>query len=66
MEISSTTDGPRFFDLEKSVLDTNVKISKDGFSRLQQEEVDGLEKEGSYVRNPNLAIPGAAAELVQD
>ena len=44
MEISSTTDGPRFFDLEKSVLDTNVKISKDRFSRLQQEEVDGLEK----------------------
>jgi hypothetical protein len=38
-----TADGPRFFDLEKSVLDTE-EISKDEFSRLQQEELDGLEK----------------------
>jgi RIO-like serine/threonine protein kinase len=39
-----TADGPRFFDLEKSILDTNEEISKDEFSRLQQEELDGLEK----------------------
>jgi len=39
-----TASGARFFDLEKSVLDTDEEISKDEFSRLQQEEVDGLEK----------------------
>ena len=39
-----TDDGPRFFDLEKSVLDTDKEVSKDDFSRLQQEELDGLEK----------------------
>jgi hypothetical protein len=41
-----TEDGPRFFDLEKSVLDTDGEISKDDFSRLQQEELEGLH-EGS-------------------
>jgi hypothetical protein len=40
--IMITADGPRFFDLEKSVLDEG--ISKDDFSRLQQEELEGLEK----------------------
>jgi len=39
-----TADGPRFFDLEKSVLDTDEEISNDEFSLLQQEELDGLEK----------------------
>jgi len=39
-----TASGVRFIDLEKSLLDTDKGISKDEFSRLQQEEVDGLEK----------------------
>jgi hypothetical protein len=39
-----TVDGPRFFDLEKSVLVTDTQVSKDEFLRLQQEELDGLEK----------------------
>ncbi len=39
-----TAYGPRFIDLEKSVLDTDERISKDEFSRLQQEEFDKLEK----------------------
>jgi len=39
-----TPEGPRFFDLEKSIFDTDEDISKDEFSRLQQEEIDGLEK----------------------
>lgn len=40
-----TAKGPRFFDLEKSVLDTDKDISKDDFSRLQQEELEGLEND---------------------
>ncbi|TAQ85620.1 hypothetical protein B7494_g6074 [Chlorociboria aeruginascens] len=39
-----TASGARFFDLEKSVLDTDEGISKNEFSRLQQEEVDRLEE----------------------
>ena len=39
-----TTDGPRFIDLEKSILDTDEKVSKDEFESLLQQELDGLEK----------------------
>jgi hypothetical protein len=39
-----TTDGPRFIDLEKSILDADEKASKDEFARLQQQELDRLEK----------------------
>lgn len=42
--IMITADGPRFFDLENSVLDTDENISKDKFAQLQQEELEGLEK----------------------
>ncbi|ELR06577.1 hypothetical protein VC83_06263 [Pseudogymnoascus destructans] len=42
--IMITAEAPRFFDLEKSVLDTDNDISKDDFSHLQQEELEGLEK----------------------
>jgi tRNA A-37 threonylcarbamoyl transferase component Bud32 len=38
-----TTDGVRFIDLGKSILDTDEGVSKDKFSRLQQ-ELYGLEK----------------------
>jgi RIO1 family len=38
-----TVDGPRFFDLEKSVLDTD-EISLDKFTTLQEEELNKLEK----------------------
>lgn len=40
--IMITVDGPRFFDLEKCVLDTDGEISKVDFSRLQEEELAGL------------------------
>jgi RIO-like serine/threonine protein kinase len=39
-----TTDSPRFIDLEKSILYIDEKTSKDEFARLQQQELDGLEK----------------------
>ncbi len=39
-----TADGPRFIDLEKSMLDTDGDICKEEFARLQQEELDGFEK----------------------
>ena len=42
--IMITEDGPRFFDLEKSILDTDGDISEDDFSRRQQEELEGLSK----------------------
>lgn len=42
--IMITEDGPRFFDLEKSILDTDGDVSKDDFSRRQQEELEGLSK----------------------
>jgi hypothetical protein len=37
-----TSDGPRFFDLEESVFDT--EDSEDNLSSLQQRELDGLER----------------------
>jgi hypothetical protein len=39
-----TANGVRFFDLEKSILDSDVSLSEDEFSRLQEEELVGLEK----------------------
>lgn len=39
-----TAGGVRFINLEKSLLDTDKKVSQQTFSRLQQDEVDGLEK----------------------
>lgn len=42
--IMITKDGARFFDLEKSILDTDGEISQEDFSRLQQEELEGLKK----------------------
>lgn len=42
--IMITADGPRFFDLENAVLYTDEKISRDHFLRLQQEELEGLER----------------------
>jgi RIO-like serine/threonine protein kinase len=42
--IMFTDEGPRFFDLENPVLDTERKTSKEHFSRLQEEELEELEK----------------------
>lgn len=39
-----TTAGPRFIDLENATLDTDKSLSKQDFLRLQEEELEGLEK----------------------
>ncbi|KAF2802116.1 uncharacterized protein BDZ99DRAFT_402048 [Mytilinidion resinicola] len=39
-----TANGPRFFDLEKSIFDSDIGLSEHEFSRLQEEELNGLEK----------------------